>query len=428
MFRKLALPVALALAFLSSACTEEDPTDVGDVLLPSGDVLTFEVVLPASAFLISDSSFAGYREPFDAAFSLIARSFENVLDANALLRFSLPPATIVVRTTGTTMVTDSSPRFPSGRMVVRFDTLTATPRPLRFTLFRTAEEWDVSATWTQRIDSAAVQLPWAMAGGTRGARIDTATWSEGDSVSFDVDSATLALWNDSTNRARGAILVGETAGSRVRMLSATVRVDARSSIRTDKIVNVDQVTTISNYVVNPTLASPSSAIRVGGIPTWRSFLRFRADLASLLVACNNQRADCRLSLSDAHINSAELLLTPVDAPAGFVPEDSVFIEARTITPLPLVPIERSPLSGDLAIARSELIAPARFRSAGNAAPVRLNITSFLAHLTDESIEKADRRAPWLALLQLPETGTAGLATFQAAPMLRLILTTTIEGR
>lgn len=419
---------AFPVLALLGGCTDESATDVGDVLLPAGDVLTFEVLLPASTFLVSDSAFAGYLEPIDAGFQLIANSFENVVDANALIRFSLAPRSINVRTTGTTVVTDSAPRFPSARMVVKFDTLGSTARPARFTLLHTAETWDPSATWTNRVDTANVTLPWTTPGGTGGAVIDTATWVSGDSISFNVDSATLALWNDSTNRARGALLKVEDEGARSRMLTAVLRVDARSSVRADTVVNIDLVPSVRTFLVNPTLAPQSGAMRVGGIPTWRSFLRFREDLRGLRFPCNNGQAGCTVALDSAQVNRAQLILKPAASPPGFVPEDSVFIEARTIAVTAQVPIERSPLTGDVPIARSTLIAPGVFRTPAGAEPVELNITGFIAHLLDETILPSNRRAPWLALMQIPEASTSGFATFEDAPMLRLILTTTIGGR
>ena len=422
-----ALAVALAPVFMS-ACTDESATDVGDVLLPNGEVLTFEVTLPASQFLVSDSAFAGYTQPFDATFGLIANKFEGVFDANTLLRFSLTPRTVVVRTTGNTIVVDSAPRFPTGRMVVKFDTLGSTARPVRFTLYRTAEPWDVSATWINRVDTGTVTLPWATPGGTRGVAIDTVTWTASDSISLTVDSSTLAIWNDSTERARGAILVAETPGARSRMLSAIVHIAARSSVRADTVVNVDIVPSVRTYVANPTLAPNSSSIRIGGIPTWRSFLRFREDLRGLRFPCNNGQPNCTVSLDSAHVNRAQLLLKPALTPAGFLPEDSVFIEARTIALSPSVPIERSPLTADVPIARSGLLAPRAFREPATAEIVRMDITGFIAHLLDESIVAANRRAPWLVLMQIPEASTQGFATFDDALMLRLVLTTAIGNR
>ena len=422
------LTLALALALFTSACTEENPTDVGDVLLPSGDVLTFEVILPASAFLVYDSSFAGFNKPSESPFGIVARSFENVFDANTLIRFSLPPRTISVRTTGTTVVVDSSPRYSTGRMLVRLDTLTNSPLPVRLALYRTAEPWDVTATWQNRVDSLTTKLPWMTPGGTRGALIDTVTWTGGDSISFRVDSATVATWSDSTNRARGAIVVSETDGSRIRVLSATVRVDTRSTLRPDTALTVDLVPSARTFVSNPTLASPFSGIRVGGIPTWRAFLRFKEDLGTLVIPCGNGQPSCSVRLDSAHINRAQLLLKPAVTATGFVPEDSMYMEVRPILTGPTVPLERSPLGTFAGTVRTTLMAPTLFRAPTATDVVSLDVTAFLAHQFDERITEGNRLPFILSLLQFVETGTVGFATFQENPMLRLVLTTTTERR
>lgn len=413
-----------ALALALAACTDEAPTDVGDALLPSGDVLTFEVLLPAERFLVSDTSFSGYNLPIDASFGLIANKRDGVVDANTLFRFSLPPRTITVRpTTGTTTVVDSQPRFVSGQVVVKLDTLTASARPIFFRMFRTAEEWHTSATWTSRVDTTNTRLRWATPGGTRGALIDTATWTAGDSVVFDVDSATLAFWADSTNRARGAILVAETNGAFARTFTTTVNVNAKSSIRADTTVNVTLVPSVRTFVFNPTLVSPWSEARVGGIPTWRTFMRFRDDLRSIVLPCAGGGVNCRVSLDSVRINRAELLLRTAASPLGFAPEDSIIVEARTLVTAAQVPVERTPIMG--AISRSNVIAGGAFRTGGETV-VRLDVTGFIVHQLDESVAATSRVPPYLALLQIPETSTFGFASFTPTPVLRLVVTTTVE--
>lgn len=421
--------LALFLALAVIACADENPTDVGDALLPGGEVFTFEALLPASQFLAFDSAFTGYNQPADVLYGLVAHKFEGVVDARTLTRYSLPPRLIVVRTTGTTTVADSAPRFTGGRVVVRLDTLTMTPRPIRFSLYRTGEVWDVSATWTHRVDTAGVREPWATPGGTLGALIDTATWAAGDSVVFDVDSATLAVWNDSTDRARGAILVSDTDGSRAHVLSQIVRVDARSSLRADTVVNVDLVPTVRTFIINPIPPGPARDIRVGGVPSWRSFLRLRDDLRSLVLPCTGGPAGCRVTLDSVHVNKAELILQSKRTTPGWLPEDSIFIEARPISAGPNIPLERSPLGtfARQSAFRTKLLGPALFAGPATAGPVRIDITDFIVHQMDDAVEAGSRLPPVLVLMQIPETGTVGFATFEEAPMLRLILTT-IEGR
>jgi hypothetical protein len=419
--------LALALALVASACTEENPTDVGDALIPSGDVLTFEVILPASAFLLNDTSFAGFNTPADAPFTLIAKSFENVVDANTLLRFATPQRSFQVRS-GTSFVVDSAITYTGGRLLVRLDSVQSTARPVKFALYRIAEPWDVSATWQNRVDTVGNKLPWTTPGGTRGELIDTATWVAGDSLAFRVDSTTIALWRDTANHTRGAILVSETAGSRARMVSTSVRVNARSAIQPDTALVADVSPIIRTYVTNPTLAPQFGGIRVGGIPTWRSILSFREDLGTMVIPCGNGQAGCSVRLDSVHINRAQILLRPAITPAGFVPEDSIYIEARPIVLGPGIPLERSPIGNFASGVRTDLLAPTLFRAPTATDVVRLDVTNFLVHQFDESITEGNRLPFVLALLQLLETNTAGFATFQESPMLRLILTTTTAGR
>jgi hypothetical protein len=187
-------------------------------------------------------------------------------------------------------------------------------------------------------------------------------------------------------------------------------------------VNVDLVPTIRTFVYNPVLPTPFSGVRVGGIYAWRSMLRLRSDLRSILLPCTGAPVGCTVSLDSVHINTAELLLPPVQTTAGFLPEDSLFIEARTVSVAADVPLERSAIGER--IARSELLAPDLFRASAQPDPIRLNITQFMVHLLDESVSNVNRLPPLLSILQLPEGGTFGFASF-GEPSLRLVLTTSL---
>lgn len=289
------------------------------------------------------------------------------------------------------------------------------------TLFQTAEEWDASATWTQRVDTGNVDLLWATPGGTRGPQIDTATWTSTDSVVFDVDSATLAVWNDSTNKARGAILIAETPGSRARVLTATVQINAQSSLRPDTTVLVPLVPTVRTFVYNPVPPSPHPDIRAGGIASWRSILQLRSDLRLKSFNCPSAPTGCVVFLDSVRINTAELLLPAAASPLGFMPEDSLFVEVRPLQTSSLVPIERSPLGSFAGNLRSQLLAGTMFRTPAATDVARINLTPFIVHLLDESVPEANRLPPYLALLQLPEGATFGFASF-GSPSLRLVVT------
>lgn len=423
------LPVLFGFLVVS-ACTEEAPTEVGDDLLPSGEVRTFEVILDAATFLSYDTTFSGYTATRNAAFTMVANKFEGVLDANSLFRFGQPPGVINVRNSAGTATVDSTPSYFAGRLVLRFDSVTsdAVP-PVRFRAFRTAEAWHQSATWTLRVDTGNVELPWSTPGGTRGASIDTATWVAGDTVVLRVDSATVAQWMDTANAGRGALIVNETPGARVRLSGAVLRLSARSDIQPDTVFNFDVAPIVTNFVFNPPPPA-ATELRVGGVTSWRTMLGIRPELLNLAFPCPGV-ANCQIRLTDAHLNRAELLLQPVPAPLGFLPEDTVYVQVRTLLVSPGVPLERSPVGVDVcaqvaSCLRKGLTAPAFFRQPPVPGPVAFDVTSYIGALLDESQPAVNRPPFALTLLVPPEPTTFGFTTFAQGPRLRLVLTAPVE--
>jgi hypothetical protein len=423
------LPVLFGL-FVVSACTDEAPTDVGDDLLPSGDVRTFEVLLDPASFLTYDTTFTGYTAPRTAPFTIIANKFEGVLDANSLFRFGSPPRIINVRNAAGTTVVDSAPHYFAGRLVLRIDSLTSDANPpVRFRAFQTAEAWDESATWTLRVDTGNVELPWATPGGTRGISVDTASWTVGDSVVLRVDSTTVAQWMDTTNAARGALVISETNGARVRLTGAVLRLSARSDIQRDTVFNFDVAPIITTFNFNPQ-PPPATELRVGGVPSWRTMLGIRTDLATASFPCPGV-ANCQISLSKAHINRAELLLQPTNRRAGFLPEDTMFIQVRTLLTSPGVPLERSPVgvdvcSGGNACLQKGIAVPGIFLQPPAPPPVAFDVTNYIVALVGEDVAAANRPPFALTLLIPNEPVTFGFATFAQGPLLRLVLTAPVE--
>jgi hypothetical protein len=410
-----------------AACASDNPTEIGGSLLENGDLVTFEVQLPASSFLVLDSAFSGYANAPDANFAIIANKYEGARDANQLLRFSLLPSVISVRTTATTFSPDSAPHFYQGRLVLHFDTaISVVSRPTHLSLYRTAEAWDGSATWLNRVDSATVKTPWTTPGGTRGIKVDTATWSAADSAAFTVDSATLALWNDSTNAARGAIVVADDNGSFVRVVGSVLHVSTHSRLQPDTVVNLDLVPSIRTFVFNPTLPSASASVLVGGIPAFRTVLQLRTDLSTLSFPCGGVAAPagCTVKLDSVHLSVAQLLLKPVRPPAGFAPEDSMVFEARYIAPSANVPLLRAPLGNHIGF--SSVLAASLLTTPSASDRVKVDITPFVQHQTNPDVTAANQTPPYIALLQIPEPTTFGLAAFDPNIVLRLVLTANIE--
>jgi hypothetical protein len=421
----------LVALFAVTACTDEAPTEVGDDLLPGDEVRTFEVILEPSAFSVYDTTFSGFADVRNAPFTIIANDFEGVLDVHSLIRFTQPPTIISVRNAAGNVVVDSTPSYFAGRLVLRVDTTASesTP-PVLLRAFQTAEEWGSSATWTLRLDTRNVQLPWATPGGTRGAEIDTATWAVGDSIVLRVDSQTIAQWIDTTNAARGALIVTETSGARIRINSAVLRLSAHSDLDPDTVVTFDASALTSGFIFDPPPPAPGTQLRVGGVPTWRTIIGLREDLATLTFPCPEQ-ANCEVRLESAHINRAELLLQPVTAPAGYIPEDTTLIQVRTLLVTPGVPLQRSPIGidicgGGILCLVSGRVAPDYFGATPRAEPVALDVTNYIIALVDEDIEDVNRPPFALTLLVPAEPSTLGFAAFAPGVRLRLVLTAPVE--
>jgi len=427
MMRVRNLLIHAAAVLTLSACATDQPTDLGGSLLSSGDLVTFEVQLPASAFLVNDTSFSGYAKASVLPYGYVAQQFEGVLDAHLLVRFAVPPTAFAVRNASGTVVTDSAPQYNGGTLVLKFDTTALVTRPMKLRLLHTAEQWDLSATWTNRVDSGTVHLPWSTPGGTTGAQIDTVTWQSGDSVVLNVDSASLALWRDTANATRGALIVAETNNTRVRVLSTVVHVTAHSTIDTDTVLTADLVPVLRTFVTNPSLPATVSGIRLGGVPAWRAVLELRSDLQGITFPCpagSSTGSSCQITLDSAHVSLAQLLLKPTRPPLGFSPEDTVNVQVNTLAPSTLVPLERSPLGAILAF--SDPLKPDLFATPVDTAVVKLDITRFLRHLVNKDANDTQRLPPFLALLQAPEPSLLGLAEFDPNIVLRVVLTSALE--
>lgn len=414
----LALPL-LALA----ACGEEGPTEVGGALLPGGAIRTFEVLLDPSDWLVADTAFSGYNKPYGSGFFVTADQFGGSLEANTLARFDVF-STIVLPDSSGTSRTDSMAVPFAGRIVMVIDTLASSAPDLTFSAWELTEEWHpASATWTVRVDSGTIKSNWSQPGGTRGARIGTTDWMGTDTVFIPVDSQTIALWADTTNRAKGALVTLETPNSRVLAADVFLRVDYHPSIRSDTVITTTIRPTDRTFVFDPNLGTASSTPRVGGVPAWRTIFRFRDDLDALAIPCPDT-PNCTLRLRDVAMNYASLVLQPVPAPAGFIPEDSVRLGARILLASEAVPLERSPL-GDVAGVMTSSVAPSAF-GAGGGSTIELPVTTFLRRLASDTIAAANRPPPFVAMVPVVEGSHFGVSTFAQNPRLRLVLTVATE--
>lgn len=420
MLRRLLVAGAV---LLSAACGNDAPLSVGDELLPNQPITSYEVILEAEEFLALDSAFAIYDAGQPVGFAIIANSFESVLDANVLARF-LILKTITVRdtlVTGSTIV-DTLPRYFAGRVVVRFDTLrTDLSGEAEFELYRAEESWHAtSATWTERVDTGDVTLPWTEPGGTRGELLASGAWSraDGDSLVLDIDSATVQTLRDSVSEARGFILTTATEGVRARIREIVMRVDARSSRQRDTVVVTSAVAQGRTFIYSPELDPRSDELRVGGTPTWRALMRLKPGLGDLQVRCPAPLS-CMIPLSETEITSAFLEMRLAEPPPGYVLEDSVLITVNPLIEIPGVPFARSPLAGTGPTANRRIL-PSDFDDVDAAAPVLLPVTGAIRTLVSDSAGVGVALTPFINL------STFGIVPFRPRPRLRLVLTISQE--
>jgi hypothetical protein len=413
------------IAALLAACGEETPTGVGGPLLPGGAIRTFEVILDAADYLESDTAFSGYTSIRDGDFELVAHRFEDVLEANVVARFDIPTVIGVIDSTGVAR-SDSTPVFVGGRIVARIDTLRSNlPKPARFRASRIAEVWDPATTsWQWRVDSAGARAAWTRPGGAGGAEIEALDWTAGgaDSLVIPVDSATIAAWADTTTRARGAALSLLTPGSRARLADFVLRLNARSRFKRDTLFTTTIRPPDATFVYDPPLGGTAATPAVSGSPGWRTFFKFRPALGARTVACP-YTAGCRVRLDDTAITYAALQLVPDGAPRGYVPQDSVRLEARTVYASDRAPLARSPLGVSVGV-MADAIRPDAFRAPDGVA-IEVPLTAFVSGLASADSTLAPP-SPYVALLPVLEGVDFGVATFRAAPRLRLVLTVATE--
>lgn len=429
-FRSL---LALAVAALAAACGTESPTAVGASLLPSGAVHTFELVLDAPDFLVSDTAASGFVFPVNAPFEIVANNFGNTVSAHAIGRFvSLSPTISVTDTTLKTTVTDTA-RYFGGQVVLYVDTTADNgSSTVNLQLFRTAQSWDpLTASWTMAVDSGSTHVPWTQVGGTVGPAVSTATWAPGqDSIIFSVDSATVAAWADTTDVRRGALIQMVTPGARLRAFGMAYFVKAHGQkIRPDTTVTVVPGLLGSTFVYTPAPTRAPGTLLVGGVPAWRSFLTISTQLATHRFNCPASLGSCTFTLRDVTVNYAALLLQPLPTGA-FAPEDSVRPSTFVLGSLSSLPLVRTPLGVHVGTV-SPAFASSVFAGGGGgrlAVPITGYIATIAGDTAANTVGTAGLSSNILAMEQNPEPSLFGVAAFAgraggaAAPKLRLILT------
>lgn len=425
MRRILMLGVGLAaLAGMLAGCGDEDPTAVGSELIGPG-FTTYEVTLDAERFLVSDTTYDRFGSLSLAPFQMVAAQFEGEVDIHTLFRVLLPNQVSYEDSEGVNQ-TDSVFTIVGGTLTAVVDTLRSGGGPVDIEVVQLLESWHgSSATWELRVDTADAPQPWAVPGGTPGTRLATATWESGDTLAIAFDSAGAAAFADSAGAYNGGMIRAATSGTRLRFRSIDFEFDVIPSASPDTVVQAGGMG-VRTVVAAPDAPVPApEELRVGGLPAWRSALRF-SDLQALSIPCSTG-AGCTVPLSDVTINHAALLLEPLPV-GGRRIEGAMRVEGRGILGAAGVPLTRSPLTLSLGRMADSLVSADFTASPPETATASVPVTRYVQQNLAASEDGPDR-LEWLALTAVNEQidplfGYAVFGSLRSAspPRLHLIVT------
>lgn len=420
--------LALTLGVVLAACGTQEPTTVGAPLFPNGSVSTFQVTLNGPEFMVVDTSVTGFVLPGQSPLMVVANQFADSLNSHTLISLLTAPTSVQYTDTLGVTMTDTVPRWTGADIILSSDSSSLGTGPATLSLNLEPESWDrLTADWDNRVDSTGAHVPWTQAGGTVGAQLATAVWTPGtDSVIFHVDSQTVVLLQDSTIAKRGVIVSSLTPGARVESRQVSVVYYAVPSERPDTVVTTSYGANGTTFLYTPSQA-PTSYLRLGGLPTWRTVIEFRQRLDTLQLPCPGEPG-CLIPLNKATITAADLMLQPEVPQAGFVPEEPLQMDVRPVFRSLLVPVSRSPLGTSVGTGPTVPIPTSAFENAGSArvaVPIAAYISSLIA-----AQDTASALAPpsTVALLPFQSHDIFGIGTFgslrsgQDAPQLRLVLT------
>lgn len=417
-----------AAALALTACGDETPTSIGEEVLPGAPV-TLQIEIPWEDFGSNLEVFGGYGTPGDLGTGVLANAYGGSLNARTLLRFGVLPTSASVRDTTGTTVTDTDLTFVEGRLVAVFSReASSAETPVSLTLGFMDEAWDRrSATWTDAVDTLGNRVPWSEPGGGMVAPIDTVTWdpASGDSVSFALDSAQVAEWDDDDTRALGARLDLVTEGHRLDVRSVALRLTARPSVNPDTLVTVSASEPGVTFIYDPAPSAPADGMRVGGAPAWRTVLDLRVPTQLTGPAELCAAAGCPVTLEPGQISFAAVVLTTRQTDGAFQPLDTLGLDGRSVLSRDALP--KAPLGAPVVGSLGRRL-PAAYFGAQAEAQVEIPVTSLVRNLLRGIDPTTGLPHPnTLALLSPFEPLSIAYGSFHGpgtgfAPVLKLIVT------
>lgn len=431
---------AVALLAAAGACTESLPTIEREELVRSG--FAAEVILEYDEFASGARVYGGFGRTSDMGAGFVAHDFgsgegaggrADGLEASSLLRFGRYPRSAQVLDTTGTSVPDTMLTFLSGRLVMRFDTLSSVhnDQPVDIVAHALTEPWDGgSASWDYAVDSIGQRVPWSVPGGGAVEEIGRSAWDPetGDSVKIDVDSIWIAAWSDTTDFARGVRVSSTTPGVRLRVTGALLRLETRPSVNPDTIVRVPSTTENRTFIYAPVPRPPLKTLRVGGVPAWRTVMEL--DIPSVYDRPEElcEVVGCPVRITADHVSFAALRLTTRAAVRAFAPSDTLPLDLRSVLSPDILP--KSPLGPSHLRAPGALVAPEWFQPPA-AEILEIPITGLVRDLLRGETVDGDPVSNSIALLSVLEPLSVEFVSFDggsspAAPSLRIVLNFSLD--
>lgn len=424
----LAVLAATMAPAILVGCEEQLPVGPGNEALP-GEPVTIEITLPWSSFASDLQVYGGYGAAVDLNQGVLANQFAGSLDARTLMRFNAYPAVATVRDTTGTNRPDSTLTYFSGRLVAFIDTIASnTTGPVDIAVGVLQNEWDATTvSWTNAVDTINDQRAWPEPGGGPVLPVDTATWdpAAGDSVVFQLDSATVAAWSDPTDLSTGARFDLVDVGSRLQVNGAVLRLNARPSSNPDTIIELNGTTSTRTFIYSPFPDPPPDGVRIAGSPSWRTILdvAIPETIDGIPEFC--AVVSCPHVLNPGEISFAALTLTSRMTETAFQPSDTIRLDVRPVLDRSAMP--KSPLGPSLvAGVLGRPVGPAAF-GASAGLEIEVPFTSFARDLLRGTDEAGNVAPNTLALLSIFEPISIAFASFEgpgsaAEPTLKLVLT------
>ncbi|HEU0016664.1 MAG TPA: hypothetical protein VFQ45_23480 [Longimicrobium sp.] len=423
--RYLRFAALLPLLAAAAACTDETPTLSGDDFPPGTELVTREVIVPASEFLNILGVFSGYTGSRDFRDLVVAENYDG-LYAHAFSGFAGFPDKVTYRRAGATR-NDSLFSYGPGRIVLRLDTLAASELPLRLQLWELGQRYDPrTTTWTTAIDTGAVETPWTVPGGTPGQLLSQGFYNgavaEGDSLVFDIDAEAVGRLADTASL--GVMITGLTEGTRVQIRELVLRTTALpDSADPDTAITVNASSTRKAFVFTPDQPSPGPGVlAIGGIRSARTL--FELDLEQLVCADPLELpTPCDpVPLGEVRLNRVSLLLRPVDTPGGYDPIAPLAVTARAVSEPELG--RYAPL-GNFIVDSDTASGPYRILQPGDTL-LEIPITGFTDATTRvDSLPTAFALVSEFGGIGVP---TFGVGFFEAGARLRLVYTVPVRRR